>query len=822
VQVSLRTEHGAETDRRVPVMATLTPDAIWIQDTWQLRSVPLQGLGIEGQRNGAELALTPGPGPSAEKLTLAFASTVEWERWCREVQARLQPLTPDAPQGDRHQPKGVALVRRAPDVPHVVLGQVQFTGHTRWTADRGLQLRAGIRGADAVIQVHHRRASEVGAGAYHVSGLAVRVEDGDARKRLRLKWYAEEVGAVFNRMLLLLVLQAALLLLAAVFWASGGGLQVPTGQTRSEVFASASLGLGVLYAWPLLLPVLLRVLRWPQLLRTAGLAVLAATTGRGLTVWLAHFLAVLTTGAPLAESKLSILLDPVDWAFVIAGVVLCRRAWRLAADARQILPQEAQVVRAARKVWSGGLLAATGVFALVFLGFVGTARYQASTNLLQPGVDPRREQEALLAMSKGAAQANSGDLNSAEHSLQEALRIWKDLTAGHFGPSRYRANLALTLYNLGWIQERQGRRDEAERSYARAVDLADKLAGDPQVSDRFKQTMASAREALAGRRASEQSRLLDEKEKAAVRKYEEAQVKPDQEAAEADRLCGEAIALWEEILPQATDADYRKLAVARLATAYLRLGNVRQGLGKLREAEAAFRKAIDYGEQAVGLAPDRPLPRHNLQLARQMLNQLQEQEFQAEVRKLSDAQRYADAVELWLQRIAEQEEALRSGRDRATAARRLAYRLDRFAWFLAHCPDARVRDTKEAVRRARRATELQPEAAEHWYTLATVQYRNGDWQDSLASLEQEKTRGGEFDAGDWLLIAMNRHQLNQRAEARDAFGKAVEWIEERKRQAEDNPVLRFQYELMRPGIEALRREAENLLQGKDATQERVG
>ncbi len=37
---------------------------------------------------------------------------------------------------------------------------------------------------------------------------------------------------------------------------------------------------------------------------------------------------------------------------------------------------------------------------------------------------------------------------------------------------------------------------------------------------------------------------------------------------------------------------------------------------------------------------------------------------------------------------------------------------------------------------------------------------------------------------------------------------------ERQRQAEDDQVLRFQYDRLRPGIEALRKEAENLLEGK--------
>src|SRR5262249_43787436 len=153
-------------------------------------------------------------------------------------------------------------------------------------------------------------------------------------------------------------------------------------------------------------------------------------------------------------------------------------------------------------------------------------------------------------------------------------------------------------------------------------------------------------------------------------------------------------------------------AIARLATACLQLGDLEQQLGKRSAAEATFKKAIDYGEKAVSLDPDRPLPKHNLEVARQMLDGLHDHALQEELDKLCRTERYADAIELCHRSIDEQEERVRSGKDRDAATRRLAFRLDRFAWFLAHCPDGRVRDTKAAVKQARRATELQPDAGD--------------------------------------------------------------------------------------------------------------
>ncbi|HEV3081469.1 MAG TPA: tetratricopeptide repeat protein, partial [Gemmataceae bacterium] len=492
-QASLRIERGTQPGRTRPVMAALTADALWIQDTWQQWQVPLQALGdIEACRDNKVLVLTFRPDLPAERLELAFASSLEGERWCKELQERRLHLTVEIPRVDRPISEGVALVRKAPDMPHVVLARVSSTNQTRWMADRALQLRAGIRGANAVIKVHRQKCREMGWNACLISGLAVRVDDPFDRQRLRLRWYDEEVSTLVNRMLLLLIIQAAMLFLGAVFCVGASKLQIATGHTLPQALASAGLGLGLIYSWPVVMLALLRVLGWPQLVRGAGLAMLAGTTGRGLTVLLAHLLAVMSTSAELINGHFWILFDPFDWAFVVAGVVLFIRAWRLAGNAPLILPPEWHADSTARRVWGRSLLGMTCLYALAVLGSVGTMRYEASAFLAQPGVDPRREQQALLAFNEGANLANKGDLAGAEQSLQRSLRLWEELTAVRTAPALYRANLATTLNNLGWIREQQGRRDEAERYYARAVALADELGNDPHLDNDFKQTMGGA------------------------------------------------------------------------------------------------------------------------------------------------------------------------------------------------------------------------------------------------------------------------------------------------------------------------------------------
>jgi hypothetical protein len=47
-------------------------------------------------------------------------------------------------------------------------------------------------------------------------------------------------------------------------------------------------------------------------------------------------------------------------------------------------------------------------------------------------------------------------------------------------------------------------------------------------------------------------------------------------------------------------------------------------------------------------------------------------------------------------------------------------------------------------------------------------------------------------------------------------------MDEQQRQAEGNALLRFRLEMARPAIEALRREAEDLIEGKSSSGDRIG
>ena len=312
-----------------------------------------------------------------------------------------------------------------------------------------------------------------------------------------------------------------------------------------------------------------------------------------------------------------------------------------------------------------------------------------------------REHQALLALNEGVTHSDKKDFAAAEKSFQQSLRIWEDLASKPGAPSAYRANLAVTLRNLGWLCMRDSRDDEAEKYYSRVVQLADQLEHDPDLDDDTKKTFAEARAVLADLREDKSLNLLEEKEKAAIRTYEEAQTSDDPSKAEG--LVRQAIAAWEALLPRSDNPGYAKPATSRLATAYLWLAELQEQLDKRSDSEVNLKKAIDYGERAVSLDPARPLPKHNLQVARRTLESLRSQAFHQEVDKFLRDERFREAIDLLKRSIKELEDQVNTGKNLETAVPALAYRLSRLAWLLAHCPDEHVRDTKASVDYARQA-----------------------------------------------------------------------------------------------------------------------
>jgi eukaryotic-like serine/threonine-protein kinase len=115
-----------------------------------------------------------------------------------------------------------------------------------------------------------------------------------------------------------------------------------------------------------------------------------------------------------------------------------------------------------------------------------------------------------------------------------------------------------------------------------------------------------------------------------------------------------------------------------------------------------------------------------------------------------------------------------------------------WAWFLATCPEASIRDAKVALETAERVVTLAPEQADTWTTLGVAHYRNGNWDKAQAALLQAAKAQNGGRCAQWLFLAMTCQRLGNLGSARQWFDKAAAWMDQNQPIAED--LTRFQAE----------------------------
>jgi hypothetical protein len=136
--------------------------------------------------------------------------------------------------------------------------------------------------------------------------------------------------------------------------------------------------------------------------------------------------------------------------------------------------------------------------------------------------------------------------------------------------------------------------------------------------------------------------------------------------------------------------------------------------------------------------------------------------------------------------LAEQEEkVLRLGTAHAAT-------LDGLAWRLATAADPQARDPALAVEWGKKAVELEPMQGNWRNTLGVAHYRNGEWKEAIAALNQSmKLRKELHHTGFWFL-AMAHWQLGEKGQARAWYDKGVAWMD--KHRPEDEGLRRFRAE----------------------------
>lgn len=123
-------------------------------------------------------------------------------------------------------------------------------------------------------------------------------------------------------------------------------------------------------------------------------------------------------------------------------------------------------------------------------------------------------------------------------------------------------------------------------------------------------------------------------------------------------------------------------------------------------------------------------------------------------------------------------------------------RLNDIAWFLATCEDPEARDPAAAVKVAVRLLKLRPMTLQFQggvvNTLGVAHYRNGEWKEAVAALEESvKLRGGG-DSFDFFFLAMAHWRLGEKDKARERYQEAVDWMDKNK--PKDEELTRFRSE----------------------------
>jgi tetratricopeptide (TPR) repeat protein len=101
------------------------------------------------------------------------------------------------------------------------------------------------------------------------------------------------------------------------------------------------------------------------------------------------------------------------------------------------------------------------------------------------------------------------------------------------------------------------------------------------------------------------------------------------------------------------------------------------------------------------------------------------------------------------------------------------------SWFLATCPDSRLRRPKRAVQLAEEGVRLRPKTGFVLLTLGVAQYRAGDLEGALVTLERSTGLPSRFilDPAAWFSLAMVQHRLGSEEQARKSYDEAVRRME---------------------------------------------
>jgi serine/threonine protein kinase len=307
------------------VYLVLTDDSLWFLARGHVASLPLSAISeisysaFTPWTVGTTLTLRLlRPGKGTRSLSFRLPTEAECQRWGNQIDALRSDVVPSsqAPTAPA-EAKPVAILRHRPQIRHQLLGPVEGSGKTRWEARASATVRATMIGADALVDIEEDRLSDDMHTRWRFSGSAVRAVDAQERTRLWEKWHGTQVVHFCRWSFLYLVLLAI------------GGLCV----SLALGFGALLRNLLVVFAWSCLSVSLLRLLGWPQLLKSASISLATlAVSAMALMIFSVHRIWEMYH---LTFSDKRDLADPIllvvflGWGYLGFGLFLAGRAWRL-------------------------------------------------------------------------------------------------------------------------------------------------------------------------------------------------------------------------------------------------------------------------------------------------------------------------------------------------------------------------------------------------------------------------------------------------------------------------------------------------------------
>jgi tRNA A-37 threonylcarbamoyl transferase component Bud32 len=437
----------------------LTADTLWFAGEAGLTGWRLCDL-IGVRRPGGlwrllavlEMEVRGAGGTERHRLYLqSFKRRRQWQGVLEEL-ARKQaaPGTPAPPPIDRPP----VLIDRGLWIRYQSLGMVEYQDSKRRTARAGLAVQAALIGADAVIHIEEERL-ELNQTVCRARGTAVQVVDSEGRRELLGRWFTEAVG----RFSMLLLPFVGLLLLGQIVFTQVLGAPA----ARPSLGQATALALFSL-SWPVALALLLRWLRWPQLVPATSLTFLSLAI-----LWSPPFVLLLwgltgtITGhwwaaAPLVPS----LCDPFGWLIPLTLAYAALRAWRMHRDYRRLVGPSSGPEPTYRRWIRVGLLVVSTLFCitLLVLNIVGTVEYARAAP--KPGSPEEHAQNALAILQRASA-------DDSEKALRQALEHWDKVPDDHPLAAELRIVQGGTCFDLARLHLQRGEVEQSDRLFRKAL-----------------------------------------------------------------------------------------------------------------------------------------------------------------------------------------------------------------------------------------------------------------------------------------------------------------------------------------------------------------